>query len=205
MPAYFRFGFGPLRFSQRLGRTRGQQKAAAQRAQQRTAARAYDRQSFTIRGITQGAENGFLKVRVPSGQYTGDWAIRTSQTFDDGQWAEFRFKGRYARNTGQGWYRVSEAKIESIDTPPEWIAEQREKADREARTYRARISECRMDALTGGEFTVTAPERPAVHLTVKPDLALRFASLRNNDIVSLFHPGLGMAAGMPRVMSGVSA
>jgi hypothetical protein len=41
MPAYFRFGFGPFRFSQRLGRTPAQRRRAAKAA----AARRQDRQS----------------------------------------------------------------------------------------------------------------------------------------------------------------
>jgi hypothetical protein len=40
MPWYFRFGFGPFRFRQRLGRTQAQKRAAAKARQQRAAARA---------------------------------------------------------------------------------------------------------------------------------------------------------------------
>jgi hypothetical protein len=125
MPAYFRFGIGPFRFSQRLGRTQAQKRAYAKRVRGREQARAYDRQSFVVRGIARGGPDGWLSVLVPRGQpYAGDWMVSTRQVFDEGQWVEFRFKGRYARNTGQGWYRVNEAEVEPIATPPEWIAEQ---------------------------------------------------------------------------------
>jgi hypothetical protein len=55
----------------------------------------------------------------------------------------------------------------------------------EATTYRAAINGCRIDLLEGGEFTVTAPDRADLHVQVSPDLAHRFISLRNRDIVQV--------------------
>jgi hypothetical protein len=125
MPTYFRFGIGPFRFSQRLGSTKAEQRAYAQRVRAREQLRAYDRQSFAVRGIARSTSDGWLGVLVPPGcPYAGNWMISTRQVFDDGQWVEFRFKGRYARNTGQGYYRVNEAEVEPIAAPPEWIGEQ---------------------------------------------------------------------------------
>ena len=40
MPTYVRFGFGPFRFSQRVGRTQAQKRAAAKARQQRAVAQA---------------------------------------------------------------------------------------------------------------------------------------------------------------------
>jgi hypothetical protein len=55
----------------------------------------------------------------------------------------------------------------------------------EATSYRAAINGCRIDLLEGGEFTVTAPDRADLHVQVPPDLAHRFISLRNHDIVQV--------------------
>jgi hypothetical protein len=54
-----------------------------------------------------------------------------------------------------------------------------------ARTYRASVSECRIDPLKGGEFTMTAPEWPDMHFTVTPERAMEFLSLRNRDVVQV--------------------
>jgi hypothetical protein len=58
---------------------------------------------------------------------------------------------------------------------------------RAARTYRATITECHIDPLRGGKFTVTPPDdnHPSLELNVPPDMALQFASLRNRDIVQV--------------------
>jgi hypothetical protein len=58
---------------------------------------------------------------------------------------------------------------------------------RAARTYRATITECHIDPLHGGQFTVTSPDdsHPNLQLNVTPDMALPFASLRKGDIVQV--------------------
>ncbi len=43
MPTYFRWGIGPFRFSQRLGRTQAQKRAAAKAGQQRARHREFNR------------------------------------------------------------------------------------------------------------------------------------------------------------------
>jgi hypothetical protein len=60
-----------------------------------------------------------------------------------------------------------------------------EREAREARTYRATVSGCRIDPVTGGEFTVTAPGHLDMHFAVAPDMALQFRSLRNRDAVEI--------------------
>jgi hypothetical protein len=60
-----------------------------------------------------------------------------------------------------------------------------EREAREARGYRATVSGCRIDPVTGGEFTVTAPEHLDMHFAVAPDMALQFRSLRNRDAVEI--------------------
>ena len=47
------------------------------------------------------------------------------------------------------------------------------------------ITECRIDGVKGGGFTIEADDRPSVGITVEPDTALRFLSLRNGDIVQV--------------------
>jgi hypothetical protein len=58
-------------------------------------------------------------------------------------------------------------------------------ADHDARTYRATIAQCRIDGVKGGSFEIVAEGRPTVGITVQPDLALQFLSLRNGDIVEV--------------------
>jgi hypothetical protein len=65
---------------------------------------------------------------------------------------------------------------------PERVAE---REARKVRTYRATVSGCRIDPLKGGEFTVSADDRPDLHFTVTPDMALGFMSLRNKDVVQV--------------------
>ena len=74
---------------------------------------------------------------------------------------------------------------------PERVAE---REARDARTYRAVISECRIDPLTGGSFTVTASDRDTLHLIVPADWAMNFLSLRNRDViqVTVTEDGLGV-------------
>lgn len=60
MPTYFRFGFGPFRFSQRVGRTQAQKRAAAKAQAQRRQAQA-QRQRW--RGTV--SVNGVVTARTP--------------------------------------------------------------------------------------------------------------------------------------------
>jgi hypothetical protein len=55
----------------------------------------------------------------------------------------------------------------------------------EDRSYRATISTCRIDPLNGGEFHAAAEGHPDLHVKVPPELAHRFASLRNRDVVQV--------------------
>ena len=53
----------------------------------------------------------------------------------------------------------------------------------EDHAYRASVSGCRIDPLTGGAFTLTAPGHTDLRLQVPSDMAMRFMSLRNHDVV----------------------
>jgi hypothetical protein len=78
-----------------------------------------------------------------------------------------------------------EASEREWNAPEAVAAREAARADHDARTYRAVISECRIDGLKGGGFTIEADDRPSVGITVEPDTALRFLSLRNGDIVQV--------------------
>ena len=102
--------------------------------------------------------------------------------------ARRRAKNRAAYHTAraEAWRerqerREREARVREYNSP-ERVAE---REARKARTYRARVSGCRIDPLKGGEFTVTADDRPDLHFTVPPDIALQFMSLRNKDVVEV--------------------
>jgi hypothetical protein len=53
----------------------------------------------------------------------------------------------------------------------------------EDHAYRASVSGCGIDPLTGGAFTIAAPGHPDLRLQVPSDMAMRFMSLRNRDVV----------------------
>lgn len=53
----------------------------------------------------------------------------------------------------------------------------------EDHAYRSSVSGCGIDPLTGGAFTLTAPGHPDLCLQVPSDMAMRFMSLRNRDVV----------------------
>jgi hypothetical protein len=75
--------------------------------------------------------------------------------------------------------------IAPAEVPASVVARRAAKADHDARTYRAVIAECRIDGIKGGSFDIVAEGRPTVGITVQPDLALRFLSLKNGDIVQV--------------------
>lgn len=62
----------------------------------------------------------------------------------------------------------------------EWQAA---KADHDARTHRYKITGCSVDALAGGEFTLESHGADCVHVSLTPETAMHFLSLKNGDIV----------------------
>jgi len=55
----------------------------------------------------------------------------------------------------------------------------------EDRAYRASVSGCGIDLVTGGTFTLTAPGHPDLRVQVPSDTAMRFMTLRNRDVVQV--------------------
>jgi hypothetical protein len=119
MPSYFRWGIGPLRFSQRLGRTEAQKRAAARQRQEERERRR---------------------------------AIRDAQ------------------------------RPEAIARREEY---QRQLEDHDARTHRAVVSECRIDPLKGGSFTIEGENLTMTFNVAGEDGALHFLSLRKGDVVDV--------------------
>jgi hypothetical protein len=85
MPTYFRFGFGPFRFSQRLGRTQAQKRAAAKERGQREYARQEARRSadwenrsfqeVPARDVTHGADGSVSFTLDPPGKPSLDLTL----------------------------------------------------------------------------------------------------------------------------------
>jgi hypothetical protein len=96
----------------------------------------------------------------------------------------------------QAWARdyYSPARVAEREAQGAWRAAQ--EAERQARTYRAIISECHIDPLAGGSFEVTAPERDTLNLIVPAQEAMGFLSLRQGDVVQVTATpdGLGVEA-----------
>jgi hypothetical protein len=88
------------------------------------------------------------------------------------------------RNAGDksplNWLRSEErARLFAPPPSPEEVAARAAaQADHDRRTYRAVISECRIDGLKGGGFSIEADGRDTVRVNVEPDTALRFLSLK---------------------------
>jgi hypothetical protein len=62
------------------------------------------------------------------------------------------------------------------------------RADRAARTHRFRVTECNIDALEGGEFTLAGGKDDSgddldIHVKLTPSSAMSFISLRKGDVV----------------------
>ena len=178
---YFRGGFGPFRFSQRLGRTQGQKRAAAKAKAQRRQWRS----TVSLNGVVTARTPGRAEVQI-TGRDSSDGPIQMI-----GQTVTIPCKDP-AVTEGQGVhlvYRRGDSKLRGVTVDPAIAAQEAErltaKADHDARTYRAVITECHIDGVKGGGFTIEADGRPSVGITVEPDTALRFLSLKNGDIVQV--------------------
>jgi hypothetical protein len=82
-----------------------------------------------------------------------------------------------------GWEHVRPGNVVSFDLENTRPAAVHLVKQDEAPSYRGTVSACRIDTIEGGEFNVTAEGRPTLHMMVPADMAHRFASLRNRDVV----------------------
>jgi hypothetical protein len=71
------------------------------------------------------------------------------------------------------------------------LEEYRQQAqDHDARTHRYRVTECNIDALNGGDFTLGAEGLDSVHIRLTAKSVMHFLSLKAGDIVQVtFAPG----------------
>ena len=182
MPVYFRFGFGPFRFSQRVGRTKSQQRAAARRRAQAQEQRARQREfnrmhTETVEYLrTVQGEDSEIAVFGRESLTDHDLYLHLRQgpvTVLGGTWVTVTYRSGNLLEIGPA------------EVPGSVAARRAAKADHDARTYRAVIAGCRIDGVKGGSFDIEADGRDTVHIKVGPDLALRFLSLKNGDIVQV--------------------
>jgi hypothetical protein len=189
MPTYFRFGLGPFRFSQRLGRTQARKRAAARGRGQRQQAAATAREQ-------RARQREFTRTHTEAVEY-----VRTDQEADS-LIGVFRRENLTDHDLHLGllqgplpvpegtWLTVTYSsgnllEVAPAEVPAAVAARRAARADHAARTHRAVISGCRIDGVKGGSFDVEAEGRDTVHITVQPDTALRFLSLKNGDIVQV--------------------
>jgi hypothetical protein len=83
MPTHFRFGFGPFRFSQRLGRTQAQKRAAAKARAERARQREYARRMASPEVQAQIAAAHARIDRTYTGPVTVSDGGRTLTVTDD--------------------------------------------------------------------------------------------------------------------------
>lgn len=178
MPTYFRFGFGPLRFSQRLGRTQAQKRAAAKAQQQRARQREFNRTHTETVQYLRTAQGTDSEIGVFGRENPADWELHLHLRqgpvpVPEGTWVTISYSS--GNLTG----------IAPAEVPASVAVREAARADHDARTYRGVITGCRIDGVKGGGFTIEADDRPEVSINVPPDMALRFLSLKNGDIVQV--------------------
>jgi hypothetical protein len=189
MPTYFRFGLGPLRFSQRLGSTQAQRRAAARaRGRRQQAAATAREQRARQREFRRTHTEAVEYVRTAQGTDSLIGVFRRENLTDPDLHLHLR-QGPLPVPEGT-WLTVTYSsgnllEVAPAEVPAAVAARRAAKAEHDARTYRAVISGCRIDGVKGGSFDVEAEGRDTVHITVQPDTALRFLSLKNGDIVKV--------------------
>ncbi len=185
MPTYFRFGFGPFRFSQRLGRTQAQKRAAAK-------ARAPQEQTVSVHGIVTARRPEWAQVQIlgrdnyqaPLSKLGQTVTIPcTDPAVTEGQGVHLHYRYRDGLLLG---VTVDPAVAARVAERHRAEAERhRARADRDARTHRYRVTDCRIDALSGGGFTLEAKGLDPVRISLTPRTAQPFLPLRRGDIVQV--------------------
>jgi len=181
MPTYFRFGFGPFRFSQRVGRTQSQKRAAAKARAQRQQWRG----TVSVNGVVTARTPEQAQVRI-LGRDSDEVSIQMI-----GQTVTIPCTDP-AVTEGQGvhlHYRYGDWKLRGGTVDPAIAAREAERlrarADHDARTHRYRVTDCRIDALTGGGFALEAEGLDPVHVNLTPETADHFLPLKLGDIVQV--------------------
>ena len=101
--------------------------------------------------------------------------------------------GISAARRGRGGHRAAREaqRPEAVAAEQARLEEYRRKReDHDARTHRYRVTQCNLDALTGGEFTLEADGQDQVHIKLTDKSVTHFLSLKVGDIVQVTHaPG----------------
>jgi hypothetical protein len=185
MPSYLRFRFGPFATSQRIGRTQAQKRAAAKARAEREEERERGRTVVGLSGVVTARTAELATVRI-TGRDTGAPIGMIGRTMEvpckdpavtEGQGVHLRF-------------RLRDWKLRGLTLDPAVAAEETAReaaeADHDARTYRGVIARRELNGLPGGSFTIEAPDRTALHITLNDeDASLRFLSLKKGDIVQV--------------------
>jgi hypothetical protein len=189
MPARFGFHIGPFYFGQRLGRTQAQKRAAAKaRGQRRQAAATGREQRARQREFNRTHTEAVEYVRTAQGTDSLIGVFRRENLTDPDLHLRLP-QGPLPVPEGT-WLTVTYSsgnllELAPAEVPASVAARRVAKADHDARTYRGVITECRIDGVKGGGFSIEADGRPSVRINVQPDTALRFLSLKNGDIVQV--------------------
>ena len=195
MPTYFRFGFGPFRFSQRLGRTQAQKRAAAKAQGQRQQGQAQRRQrrsTLSVNGIVTARTPEQAQVRI-LGRDNDEVPISmigqtvtipcTDPAVTEGQGVHLHY--RYGDGAHRGVTVDPAIAAREAERQRAEAERQRARADHDARTHRYRVTDCRIDALTGGGFALEAEGLDPVHVNLTPETAQHFLPLKRGDIVQI--------------------
>lgn len=79
----------------------------------------------------------------------------------------------------------SQKQLREWNAPEAVAARVAAQQDHDARTYRAQIVECNVDGLNGGSFVIQSAGWPRIRVEVVPEMAQRFLSLKNQDVVQV--------------------
>ncbi len=86
-------------------------------------------------------------------------------------------------------YRRGDWQLRGVTVDPAIAAQEAErlraKADHDARTHRYRVTECRIDGLEGGTFSLDAGGLDSITIRLEPKAATHFLSLKKGDIVQV--------------------
>jgi hypothetical protein len=195
MPTYFRFGFGPFRFSQRLGRTQAQKRTAAKAQAQRQQGQAQRRQrraTLSVNGIVTARTPEQAQVRI-LGRDNDEVPISmigqtvtipcTDPAVTEGQGVHLHYRygdGAHRGVTVDPAIAAREAERQRAESE-----RQRARADRDARTHRYRVADCHIDVLSGGGFALEAEGLDPVRINLTPRNAQPFLPLKRGDIVQV--------------------
>jgi hypothetical protein len=192
MQTYFRFGFGPFRFSRRLGRTQAQKRAAAKARAQRQQAQAQQEHTVSVHGIVTARTLEWAQVRIlgrdnyqtPISMLGQTVTIPcTDPAVTEGQGVHLHYRYRDGLLRGVTVDPTVAARV--AERQRARAERQRARAERDARTHRYRVTDCRIDALSGGGFTLEAEGLDPVRINLTPRTAQHFLPLKRGDIVQV--------------------